>query len=206
MEAQPRGVMVCPRCGAPISYIEKHKRGNRVYYYAVHYEGYERTPDGRIHKKVRRCYLGPNVYIEVSKLHADLGLTFKGLLEEGRERDYMDALASTIEARLREGSLRPEEALELAAKLERLAELARRLRDYAAAKSSAKEEAEAVNEAVAKAQPLESPPKNSQPQAAEARQDETYRTVSTLTGLSPEDIETQLAKLMEEMRKLKASH
>jgi hypothetical protein len=149
--------MVCPRCGAPVSYIEKHKRGNRVYYYAVHYEGYERTPDGRIHKKVRRCYLGPSTYVEVSKLHADLGLTLKGLIEEGRERDYMDALASTIEARLREGSLRPEEALELAAKLERLAELARRLRDYSAAKATAKEEAEAVNDTDVKAQPLESP-------------------------------------------------
>jgi len=137
-EAQPRGVMVCPRCGQPISYIERQRRGNRFYYYAVHYEGYERTPDGRIRKKVRRCYLGPNAYIEVSKLHADLGLTLKGLIEEGRERDYMEALTNTIEARLRDGSLRPEEALELARSLDRLTELARRLRDYAAARSSVK--------------------------------------------------------------------
>jgi len=185
-EAQPRGVMVCPRCGQPISYIEKHKRGNRVYYYAVHYEGYERTPDGRIHKKVRRCYLGPSTYVEVSKLHADLGLTFKGLIEEGRERDYMDALASTIEGRLREGSLRPEEALELAAKLERLAELARRLRDYAAAKATAKEEAEAVNDTVAKAQPLESPSTASQPQAASTQ--------------GTEDIDRELKELLKELK------
>jgi hypothetical protein len=137
-EAQPRGVMVCPRCGQPISYIERQRRGNRFYYYAVHYEGYERTPDGRIRKKVRRCYLGPNAYIEVSKLHADLGLTLKGLIEEGREKDYMEALANTIEARLRDGRLRPEEALELARSLDRLTELARRLRDYAAARSSVK--------------------------------------------------------------------
>jgi len=40
---------------------------------------------------------------------------------------------NTIGGRLREGSLRPEEALEFARKLDRLAELARRLRDYAAA-------------------------------------------------------------------------
>jgi len=76
--------MVCPRCGQPISYIERQRRGNRFYYYAVHYEGYERTPDGRIRKKVRRCYLGPSTYVEVSKLHADLGLTLKGLIEEGQ--------------------------------------------------------------------------------------------------------------------------
>jgi hypothetical protein len=197
--------MVCPRCGQPISYIERQRRGNRFYYYAVHYEGYERTPDGRIRKKVRRCYLGPNAYIEVSKLHADLGLTLKGLIEEGRERDYMEALANTIEARLRDGSLRPEEALELARSLDRLTELARRLRDYAAARSSVKE---AVNETVAKPQPLEAPPKTSQAQAAEARQDkaEAYRALTTLTGLPSEDIERQLAKLREALKELKASH
>ncbi len=71
-ETQPR-VRICPRCGQPVSYIEKQRRGNQVYYYAVHYLGYERTPDGRIHRKVRRCYLGPSTYIEVSKLHATLG-------------------------------------------------------------------------------------------------------------------------------------
>jgi hypothetical protein len=156
-EAQSQGLPICPRCGQPYRYLERRRIGNNVYYYAVHYEGYERGPDGKPRPKLRRCYLGPNVYIEVSKTHSDLGLTFKGLIEEGRERDYMDALASTIEGRLRDGSLRPEEALELAAKLERLAELARRLRDYSAAKATAKEEAEAVNDTDVKAQPLESP-------------------------------------------------
>jgi hypothetical protein len=198
--------MVCPRCGQPISYIERQRRGNRFYYYAVHYEGYERTPDGRIRKKVRRCYLGPNAYIEVSKLHADLGLTLKGLIEEGRERDYMEALANTIEARLRDGRLRPEEALELARSLDRLTELARRLRDYAAAKSSAKATAEAVNVTAPRPQAAETPPVTSQPQAAEARQGEAYRAVSTLTGLPSEDIEKELAKLKEALKELKASH
>ena len=207
-EAQPRGVMVCPRCGQPISYIERQRRGNRFYYYAVHYEGYERTPDGRIRKKLRRCYLGPSTYVEVSKLHADLGLTLKGLIEEGRERDYMEALANTIEARLRDGSLRPEEALELARSLDRLTELARRLRDYAAARSSAKATAEAVNVTAPRPQAAETPPVTSQAQAAEAGQDkaEAYRAVSTLTGLPPEDIERQLAKLREALKELKASH
>jgi len=50
---------VCPRCGEPISYIERRKMGNRVYLYAVHYYGYERGPDGKPRPKLRRCYLGP---------------------------------------------------------------------------------------------------------------------------------------------------
>ena len=191
LEGQSQGVPLCPRCGQPISYIERQRRGNRFYYFAVHYEGYERTPDGKIRKKVRRCYLGPAEYVEVSKLHSDLGLTLKGLIEEGREMDYMEALANTIEARLRDGRLRPEEALELARKLDRLAELARMLREYAAAKSSAKA-TEAVNVTAPR-------------QAAEARTAEAYRAVSALTGLSPEAIDKELAKLKEALRELKAS-
>jgi len=114
---------------------------------------------------------------------------------------------NTIGGRLREGSLRPEEALEFARKLDRLAELARRLRDYATASSSAKATAEAVN-VTAPRQAAETPPVTSQPQAAEARQDkaEAYRAVSSLTGLSPEDVERQLAKLKEALKELKASH
>ncbi len=203
-EAQPQGLPICPRCGQPYRYLERRRFGNNVYYYAVHYEGYERGPDGRPRPKLRRCYLGPNLYIEVSKTHSDLGLTLKGLIEDGRERDYINALAEAIEARLRDGRLRPEEALELARSLDRLTELARRLRDYAAARSSVKE---AVNETVAKPQPLEAPPKTSQAQTTEARQDkaDAYRALTALTGLPPEDIERQLAKLKEALKELKAS-
>ena len=142
MEAQPREVMICPRCGQPISYIERQRRGNQVYYYAVHYLGYERGPDDRIHKKVKRCYLGPEAYIEVSKLHADLGLTLKGLIEEGRERDYMEALVKSVRDRMRGGRLTAEGARELAAVLSRfseeLKELARELSEYASEAASPK--------------------------------------------------------------------
>jgi len=204
-ESQSRGVMVCPRCGAPISYIERQRRGDQVYYYAVHYEGYEKTPDGKIRKKVKKCYLGPHAYIEVTKLHSDIGMTLKGLIEEGREKDYINDLANAIETRLRAGRLRPEEALELARSLDRLTELARRLREFA---SSTKSSVESFNETVPRPQPLETPPKTSQPQTTEAGQDkaEAYRAVSTLTGLPPEDIERQLAKLKEALKELKASH
>jgi cell fate (sporulation/competence/biofilm development) regulator YlbF (YheA/YmcA/DUF963 family) len=198
--------MVCPRCGQPISYIERQRHGNQVYYYAVHYLGYERTPDGRIRKKVKRCYLGPEKYIEVSKLHSDLGLTLKGLMEEGRERDYMEALVRSVRDRMRGGRLTAEKARELAAVFSRfseeLKELARELSEYASGKAAK----EAVNDTDAKAQLLEAPPKTSQPQAMETIQGDAYRALSALTGLSAEDIERQLAKLKEALKELKASH
>ena len=205
MEAQPRGVMICPRCGQPVSYIERQRRGNQVYYYAVHYEGYERGPDGRVHKKVRRCYLGPNAYIEVSKLHADLGLTLKGLIEEGRERDYMEALVRSVRDRIRGGRLTAEGARELAAALSRfseeLKELARELSEYASGAAPRG----AVNETVAKAQAVEAPPVTSQAQTTEARpaEGEAYRMVSMLVGLAPEEVERQVRELQEAMRELR---
>ncbi|MFP3171957.1 MAG: hypothetical protein RXQ79_02820 [Acidilobus sp.] len=186
--------MVCPRCGAPVSYIERQRRGNRVYYYAVHYEGYERTPDGRVHKKVRRCYLGPNAYVEVSKLHADLGLTLKGLIEEGRERDYMEALARSVRDRIRGGRLTAGEARELAAVFSRfseeLKELAKELSEYASGAAPRG----AVNETVARPQAAEAPPVTSQAQTTEARpgEGEAYRVVSMLVGLTPEGVEREL--------------
>jgi len=204
LEAQPRGVMICPRCGQPVSYIERQRRGNQVYYYAVHYEGYERGPDGRVHKKVRRCYLGPNAYIEVSKLHADLGLTLKGLVEEGRERDYMEALVRSVRDRIRGGRLTAEGARELAAALSRfseeLRELARELSEYASGAAPRG----AVNETVAKAQPVEAPPVT-QAQTTEARpgEGEAYRMVSMLVGLAPEDVERQVRELLDAVRELK---
>jgi len=68
------GRITCPRCGQPVSYIEKHRRNGHVYYYAVHYLGYERAPDGRVRKRLRKCYLGPEAYTEVSRTHGDLEL------------------------------------------------------------------------------------------------------------------------------------
>jgi hypothetical protein len=205
-EAQQQGLPICPRCGQPYRYLERRRIGNNVYYYAVHYEGYERGPDGKTRPKLRRCYLGPEKYIEVSKLHSDLGLTLKGLMEEGRERDYMEALVRSVRDRIRGGRLTAGEARELAAVFSRfseeLKELARELSEYAAGKAAE----EAVNETVAKSQPLEAPPMTSQPQAVEGRQGEAYRAVSTLTGMSPEDIERELAKLREALKELKNSH
>ena len=121
--------------------------------------------------------LGPAEYIEVSKLHSDLGLTLKGLMvEEGRERDHMEALVRSVRDRIRGGRLTAGEAGELAAVFSRfseeLKELARELGEYAAGEAAK----EAVNEMVAKSQPLEAPPMTSQPQATEARQGEGRHT------------------------------
>jgi hypothetical protein len=49
----------CPRCGEPISFIERRKMGNRVYLYAVHYYGYKRDSHGKVRPRLKRCYLGP---------------------------------------------------------------------------------------------------------------------------------------------------
>jgi hypothetical protein len=54
---------VCPRCGQPYSYLSSYKRGSRVYYLAVHNEGYEEV-EGKLKRKVRKCYLGPRIQSE----------------------------------------------------------------------------------------------------------------------------------------------
>jgi len=51
----------CPRCFKDISWIEERVRKGRKYYYAVHYEGYSRV-DGRVRRRIKKCYLGPRVY------------------------------------------------------------------------------------------------------------------------------------------------
>jgi len=92
----PKGeVKKCPRCGLPFSYIKARKRGGRVYYYAVHYYGYERV-GGRVVKKVRECYLGPEVYEYVTRTHVREGLTLKGLIDSDRALYYLDALIKII--------------------------------------------------------------------------------------------------------------
>jgi cytochrome c553 len=85
---------------------------------------------------------------------------------------------------------------------EELKELARELSEYAAGEAAHKE---AVN-VMAPRQMVETPSIASQPQITETGQGDTYRTISTLTGLPPDDIERQLAKLKEALKELKTSH
>ncbi len=85
---------VCPRCGQPYSYIEKQRKGDREYYVAVHYLGYERTSNGKIKKKVRKCYLGPINYEYVTRLH---NFTLHGYLVLDRELKYLEKIVQEIE-------------------------------------------------------------------------------------------------------------
>ena len=52
----------------------------------------ERIPDGRVIKRLRKCYFDPDIYSYVFSTHRDLGLTFKGLAERGRELEYLEGL------------------------------------------------------------------------------------------------------------------
>ena len=86
---------ICPRCGSPISWVEEQKKGDRVYYYAVHYIGYAKE-GGRVKKRVRKCYLGPELYEYVSRLHSDLGLRFEGAVVDKRLIHYLDAFIGAL--------------------------------------------------------------------------------------------------------------
>ena len=43
---------ICPKCGSPFSYLEKRKKGSKVYLYAVHVSRLA----GKRH--IKKCYLG----------------------------------------------------------------------------------------------------------------------------------------------------
>jgi hypothetical protein len=93
---------VCPRCGQPYSYIESYTRGSQTYYVAVHYEGYEKVEEeGRrkVKKKVRKCYLGPQTYKYVEKLH-ELGLS--GPIDRERFKRYFRELLDEVDLSPRE--------------------------------------------------------------------------------------------------------
>lgn len=107
---------VCPRCGAPYSYVERREsKGGRVYNYAVHY--YYR--DGK--RKVKRCYLGPDAYEYVSRLHSKEGLTLRGMVDGERALAYLDALINYV----RSVELSPGLRQRLAERFERLARILR---------------------------------------------------------------------------------
>jgi hypothetical protein len=81
----------CPRCGYEISWIERIRRGDRVYYLAVHYLGYSGKK-----KKVRKCYLGPEEYVYVSRTHQDLGIVFEGAIDDRRIINYLHTFIKAL--------------------------------------------------------------------------------------------------------------
>ena len=105
---------VCPRCGSKYNWIERHKRGDRVYLYAVHKEGKGKNA------KRWKCYLGPSdSYVYVSKTHTQEDLRLKGLADIDRALEYLDALINYVETVELDGSVRAR----LAEKFKQLAEV-----------------------------------------------------------------------------------
>ena len=203
----------CPRCGLPIDFLEQRRtKSGQVYYIAWHYL---RDENGQ--RTVKKCYLGPRTYRHGQVTHQPTGLQLKGMIEDlqdmPRLSDYLRGVAQTLRQRIEDRSLPSIHARAIAQALEELAALIEPLRKYAEEK--AKEEAElaeatalAVNVTAPRPQAAETPSVTSQPQTTEAGQDkaEAYRALTTLTGLPPENIEKELAKLKEALKELKASH
>jgi hypothetical protein len=126
-EGRVQGLGVCPRCGRPIDYVERHRRGNRAYIYAVHYEGYV---NGR--PRLVRHYLGPEGgYRYVTATHADLGLELRGLNDPDRAEEYVRALAAALGRAVAEGRLSAAQARAIANAIRDLLHLAERLEEYA---------------------------------------------------------------------------
>jgi len=104
------------------SYIKRRNVGGRIYLYAVHYLGYKKE-GGKVRKITRECYLGPeDSYEYVTRTHIREGLVLRGLSDEDRAIEYLDAIIHYLETH----SLNPVFAERLASKLE---ELAKRLRE-----------------------------------------------------------------------------
>ena len=88
----------CPRCGRPASYIERQRKGDRVYYVAVHYKGF-RKEGGKVKKDLEKCYLGPMEYVLVEKLH---GLGLAGLMDRDRFKRYVREALDSDELSLKD--------------------------------------------------------------------------------------------------------
>ncbi|MHA1631779.1 MAG: hypothetical protein ACTSXC_03075, partial [Candidatus Freyarchaeota archaeon] len=84
----------CPRCGLPYNWVETHKVRGRLYVYAVH--RLDRLPSGRY--RVKKCYLGPkDHYVAVTRMHQDIGLVFRGMLDRERVLDYLETIIRYVE-------------------------------------------------------------------------------------------------------------
>jgi hypothetical protein len=105
----------CPRCGRPVNYVERQRRGGRWYYYAAHYEGCD-IVGGRVRKRVRKCYLGPEEYEYVTRTHGDLGVIFRGAINSTRIISYLDELLDNVDYI----NLNRHTAMEIIDRLERL--------------------------------------------------------------------------------------
>jgi hypothetical protein len=93
-KAEKAEAELCPRCGQPYSTVERRTRGHHVYYYAVHYLGREA---GKV--RIKKCYLGPERYEYVERLHA---MELAGAIDKQRFRRYLHEVLDSIEPSLEE--------------------------------------------------------------------------------------------------------
>jgi hypothetical protein len=93
-KAEKAEVELCPRCGQPYSTVERRTMGYRTYYYAVHYLGREA---GKV--RTKKCYLGPQRYEYVERLHA---MELAGAIDKQRFKRYLHEVLDSIEPSLEE--------------------------------------------------------------------------------------------------------
>jgi hypothetical protein len=79
---------ICPRCFREVSWIERRSKGDRTYYYAVHYGGYSRV-NGKIKRSISKCYLGADEYVNVERFQ-NIGLS--GVFDRDRFKRYVRRL------------------------------------------------------------------------------------------------------------------
>jgi len=88
-EIKVNGVLICERCGSPINFVVKRKRGNRYYYYGVHIF---KDEDGKRHRVEH--YLGPtDKYIHAETINP-IGLT--NAKEQNRFEEYVEKILSNL--------------------------------------------------------------------------------------------------------------
>ena len=129
MRAEDLSKRICPRCGLKYSWIERKRVGYHEYFYAVHIDGPSR----------KKCYLGPKTYENVTKLHYDMALVLRGLLERDRAVEYLEILLVKVRREVSEGKVVDHE-------VRRLLALAKRLVEACEERLKAKEEAKEAKE------------------------------------------------------------
>ena len=100
VEREERPQRICPRCGRPFTYLERHIVRGNIYYYAVH----EARENGR---RVRdKHYVGPAEYVAGRATHAWLGVEWEGAVNPDPERllEYLQRVLDAVMARADEMS------------------------------------------------------------------------------------------------------
>jgi len=112
VRAEDLSKRICPRCGLRYSWIERKRVGYHEYFYAVHVDGGAR----------KKCYLGPKTYENVTKLHYDMALVLKGLLDRDRAVEYLEILLVKVRREVEGGKVGEDQVQRLLALAKRLVE------------------------------------------------------------------------------------